>query len=110
MKDLKVRRGETLNLEITDDEDAIGVTLTVKETVDSVAILIEETATFTDGVASITVSDTETLALAEGEHVYQLLVEYPDGVEIYPGSGDCENDECALPAFVVCESLLGGVS
>lgn len=110
MKDLKVRRGATLNLEITDDEDAISVTLTVKESADATSIIIEETASFTDGIANITITDSDTLSLEEGEYVYQLLVEYENGTEIYPEAGSCEDDECELPAFIVCESLLGSVS
>jgi hypothetical protein len=109
MDALSVRRGETLRLGVTaDDDEAATVTITVKASAADLTPLMTATASFDEGVATLVIPDEDTL-VAVGDYVYQLTVVYADGtVEKYPAgnpNGDCEDGDCDLPAFLVCEAL-----
>jgi hypothetical protein len=108
---ISITAGETLELMFdSGDEDNSGtVTLTVKESADSAEVILTQSASMIDGVADLTVAAGGTDVDA-GEYVYQIAAFYDDGiVEKYPDS-NCDDNECVLPEFIVCEALDVGIS
>lgn len=111
MKAIKVRQGssKTLTVEYSDSQ-AVSATLTVKEVITDVIPALEVSGNFSDGVAILDITEANTLAMPRGDYLYQVTIEYSDGVSrIFPDTNNCD-DDCDLPSFVVCESLSGGVS
>lgn len=101
MNDITFRVGETVPLTIEGDDDAATVELWYAE--DSVTNTLLKSATFTAGLADLTLSDTDT-DIAVGEYEYMLKVIYDDAsVEKYPDASRC--DGCALPLLKVCKKL-----
>lgn len=104
---IQIRRGETLELTVTaDDSTAETVNLLARASDDT--IVINETATFTDSVATIRTSDTD---LDVGDYDYMLTVTYADGyIEMLPDAADCDDEDCTLPVLTICEAITVGVS
>lgn len=106
--DIKVRRGETLELSVTaDDLTADTVRLVVSN--DAEGIIIDETESFStvDDERVATISTTDTVHPL-GDYEYMLVVEYSDGfIEKLPDAVDCDEDEadCSLPTLTICEAL-----
>jgi hypothetical protein len=111
MKDISIRKGETLAFELSaPDTDAVSAVFTVKKTAASLTVALVQEANFVDGWAFFEFDETETM-LELGDYVYQIKVNYSSGSEIWPGAGrGCEDDDCSLPKFKVCESTEGGIS
>lgn len=110
MRSLKVAQKATLPL-IVEDDDATALTarIVVKQSADAASTVLDKIASFSDGQADLTLTPGET-NIPEGDYVYELIIAYSDGlVNKYPDPAKCE-DDCELPAFVVCPSLEGGVS
>jgi hypothetical protein len=108
---LRVRQGATLPLTVeVDDETAVSVAITVKETADDLTPVIYNIANFdVNGVADLTIGSDDT-GVPEGDYIYQLTVVFSDGtIEKYPDPALC-GDNCTFPDFIVCESLDPGVS
>lgn len=104
MKTLTTRKGATLPLTIkVDDITATMVEIFIKATV-SGSVIFSKSAPFTDGEADLTMTDAETDTIPVADYIYQINVTYPDKVEIYPDTTDCE-EECGFPDFIVCASL-----
>lgn len=111
MKNLSVRRGETLTLTVEFSDTGLSSARFTARAAPGSAIVLEEEQPFVSGVATIEFTSSETLAVPTGDYVYQIAVEYTDGAqEIYPDTSGCEGDECELPTLTVCASLEPGVS
>lgn len=110
MDTITIRNGESLSLQVnTDDTEAESVAILVKDTVNAASYLIYETATFTDKIANIEISASET-NITPGDYIYQLTITNSDGtIEKYPDVSNCDGD-CDFPAFIICDSLDLGVS
>lgn len=106
MNTIHVRRGASLPLQImSDDKEALTVTLIIKEDSTDLSTVFEKSSQFTDGVADLSLTSEETL-LPVGKYVYQITVTAPNGiVEKYPEiPSDCE-EECGFPIFEVHPAL-----
>jgi hypothetical protein len=100
MDDMTVRKGATLPITVTNDEDgAVSALLTISK--DDV-IYKSKSASFVDDVADLTLSTSDT-DLPLGVYDYMITVTYDDGtVEKYPDTDACES--CTLPTLTVCEA------
>lgn len=109
--DITIRQGETLQVPVTiNDDSAVTVRFVVADSDDVIVIDITENFTTEDGKASATIMTDDTL-IETGEYNYQLVITYSDGViDILPDPDGCIGGDCELPKFIVCESLLFGVS
>lgn len=97
MKDIKLDRGERLDIRI-DDTESVKAQFLVSESFDTPAIIDVE-ATFTDGSAYISLLNTQT-DIPEGDYIYQVRLYDNDGEFIVLDS-DCGKD-CETSKFVVC--------
>lgn len=105
MDTITIRQGETLELEITaDDNSADTVQLTVADQ-DGNVIISEIESFMTIGNKRIAVIRTDNTSHPVGEYKYMLTIVYADGfIEKLPDNSSCD-DDCELPEFVICESL-----
>lgn len=100
MDSMTVRKGATLPLTITNDEDgAVSVLLTISQ---NNVIYKSKTASFVDNEADLTLTPSDT-NLPLGDYDYMYTVTYDDGaVEKYPDTDTC--DSCELPTLTICEA------
>lgn len=106
MNNITVRRGESLQLPITiDDESAVNVTLQIiKDDTEVVRI----TEYFVDKNATIFI---EEVIIPVDEYKYMLTVVYSDGViDKLPDISDCHDSGCDLPNLIVCEGIFESIS
>jgi len=98
MENINTSWGETLPLTV-EAEDADNATLYIGETGN---IVIEQTASFVDGSADLTVTATD-MEITPDTYSYQIVIEYDDGtIRKYP---DASCEDCELPTITVCETL-----
>lgn len=102
MNDITVGRGETVSIEIQDDE-SLSVTLLVSLT-NSGAPVIEESATFVDGVATITLVNADT-DIEEQDYFYQIRLFDAEGEYFNLNDDDCDGGDCTMGTFTVCPSI-----
>ena len=102
METFKVRYGESFDFTIeSDDETAETATFIVG--IEGQSPVIEKTANFSVGVASIEVSPDDT-KVPLGTYRYQITVELGGNkVHKYPTDEECGED--GLPKFIVLEAL-----
>lgn len=102
MDEIKVRYGESFDLEIlSDDLAAQTVTLYVGKVGQTAKITVP--ATFGEGVAYIVGTEEDT-KIPLGTYKYMLKVETTDGKTYkFPTADECE--ESGLPDFTVSEAL-----
>ena len=104
MNDEKIRQGATFEVTLKDtDITAETATITVSN---GGAILKSDTANYveTDGVMYATLR-LDTTSIPLGTHEYMYTITYADDVVVkLPDASSCDEDECDLPAFIVCEA------
>lgn len=104
METQRIRYGASYDFTIETD-DLTSETATFLVGKEGEAPLITSSATFTDGIAEISVTPEET-QIPLGEYKYQINVETSDGkVYKYPDIDDCETEDSGLPIFIVLEAL-----
>jgi hypothetical protein len=111
MDDIKIRRGETLEMTVTADDDTAD-TLNLIVAASDGTVIINETENFStvdgDRVAVIRTDDTDH---EEAEYEYMLTITYSDGVvDKMPDPANCEDEDCDLPTLTICKTLDSGVS
>lgn len=101
--DITIRQGETLQIPIeADDNTAVSVRFQVFK---GTTVYIDVTETFVDGKATVFTNDTN---IAIDEYQYMLTVTYSDGtIDILPDPEMCEDGDCTLPTFSVCQGAIG---
>lgn len=108
--DISIRRGETLIMTVVAD-DATADTVNLMVADDEGNIIINETENFTtsEGVTSAEINTNDT-DYPVGDYEYMLTVTYEDGtIEKLPDTSSC-GDDCDLPLFKICESIMQQVS
>lgn len=99
MKKIIAWQGDTIPLTATEPDDtAVSATLLVG--VAGEAATFTKTANFVDGVADLTILDTENVqgTIPAGEYKYQVQVDYDDdSVLTFPNPSDCKE----LPEFEI---------
>ncbi len=105
MDDIKIDKGERLDLLVEDAESAT-VTIFVGEDADSTPV-ITKSATFTDGVATIELLFADT-NIPVGDYVYQIRLFDDEGEYFNLDRDECDEGDCTLGAFTVCASIQEG--
>jgi len=104
MKDERIRQGATFEVTLKDtDLTAETATLTVSSE-DGIEAQGTGTYTETDGVMYATIRiDTTDVPVAEYEYMYTIT--YADDIIVkLPSADDCDEGDCSLPKFIVCEA------
>lgn len=105
MDKLSVRRGATLPITLTlDEENALTAELIVKVSADDVSPVFTVIDDVVNMEADLTIS-AEQSDIEPGDYLYQITVTYADGhIEKYPETADCDCDE-DFPQLTILESL-----
>ena len=106
MDNKRVRYGESFRLTVK-QSDPLAETASIFVGTANNQYLISKTSTFTDGIADLTLSPTQTM-LPIGEYKYQVNVEYSDGnIDKFPKprKGCTQVDFVSLPDFIIYEAL-----
>lgn len=104
MKTETIRQGETFEVTFTDsDSSAQEVIMTISN---DNGIVAQKSSSYSlvDNVptATITLNDP---ALVVGDYKYMYTINYSDGfVDKIPDPIDCDDEDCSLPDFIVCEA------
>lgn len=108
MDKLSVRRGATLPITLTlDDDNALQAELVVKQSVEDVEPTFVITDDVVDGVANLTIS-SENSDIEPGVYLYQVTITYSNGyIEKYPETLYCDEDDdiSGFPTLTIQESL-----
>lgn len=104
MNDERIRRGATFEVTLKDtDLTAETATITISDEAGIVATKTEPYVN-TDGVMYATLQvDTEPLEVGEYEYMYTIVYEGNVVVKL-PDVVNCEDGNCDLPKFIVCEA------
>ena len=104
MNDERIRQGATFEVTLK-DTDLTAQTATVTMSDDS-GIVASDTASYVenDGVKYATLQvDTLPMPVAEYEYMYTIV--YEGGIVVkLPDATNCEDGNCDLPKFIVCEA------
>lgn len=106
MDKLSVRRGASLPITLTlDEDDALSVQLIVKKSVEDSSPTFVVDGIITENKVDLTIPSSAT-EIAPDVYLYQVTIVYANGhIEKYPETQDCDDDEIDFPTLTIQPSL-----